>query len=117
METVSFFDRLFGRSGQKSEARVSDDNALYYFVRCDKCAEVIRLRLDRRNDFEQLFDENGSDAIVGYRVRKELMGSGNCFKMMQAEITFDRNHRESGKTIRGGTFVTQDEYDDSRKSG
>ena len=111
---MSILDRLFGRSGPKREAPVSDQNAFYYFVRCEKCGEVIRVRLDRRSDFEQQFDESGGDAVVGYRVRKEVMGSGNCFKMMRVEVLFDRGYRETEKSVRGGTFVTKADYDQSK---
>jgi hypothetical protein len=113
---MSFLDRLFGRSGPKREAPVGDAHAFYYFVRCDKCGEVIRVRLDRRSSFEQQFSESGGDDVVGFRVRKEVMGSGNCFKMMSLEIGFDRGYHEAKKTVRGGTFVTKAEYDQSKAS-
>jgi hypothetical protein len=89
---MSILDKIFGRQsgGKKPETSPSDKWAVFYYVRCAKCGEVIRVRLDRRNDFEQQFDENGHDEVAGYRVHKEVMGSGNCFKMMALEIKFDR---------------------------
>jgi hypothetical protein len=113
---MSILDKIFGRQsgGKKPETSPSDKWAVFYYVRCAKCGEVIRVRLDRRNDFEQQFDENGHDEVAGYRVHKEVMGSGNCFKMMALEIKFDRGYREIEKSVRGGEFVTRENYEQSR---
>jgi hypothetical protein len=113
---MSILDKIFGRQsgGQKPETSPSDKFAVFYYVRCAKCGEVIRVRLDRRNDFEQQFDEKGHDEVAGYRVYKEVMGSGNCFKMMALELKFDRDYREREKSVRGGEFVTRQDYEQSR---
>lgn len=113
---MSILDRLFGRSGPKREKPVSEGFGFFYFLRCDKCGEIIRVRLDRRNDFEQQFSESGGDDPIGYRVRKDVMGGGNCFKMLQLEVQFDRSYREVEKSVRGGRFVSKEEYEQSKAS-
>jgi hypothetical protein len=45
-----------------------------------------------------------------YRLIKEIMDS-RCFRIMRAEIEYDRGRRELSRQIEGGTFVTKDEYD------
>jgi hypothetical protein len=106
---MSFLDRLFGRSGKK-ESPEGDQSAFYYYIRCNKCGEVIRVRIDRRWDLEQEFDEKGGDAVTGYAARKEVMGN-RCFQMLRLTVQFDRGYREVEKELHGGAFVGREEYE------
>jgi hypothetical protein len=55
--------------------------------------------------------EYGDDEEAsGYRLIKEIMDS-RCFRIMRAEIEYDRGRRELSRQIEGGTFVTKEEYD------
>jgi hypothetical protein len=106
---MSFLGRLFGRSGRGASPE-GDQHASYYYLRCNKCGEVIRVRIDRRWDLEQEFDEGGADAATGYAARKEVMGT-KCFQMLRLTVQFDRGYRESDKQLSGGTFVGREEYE------
>lgn len=108
---MSILGRLFGRGGgqKQDQTSTSDQHATYYFLRCDKCGEAIRVRIDRRWDLEQEF-EGAGDSVSGYVARKEVMGK-NCFKMMALTVHFDSSHRETEKEVRGGAFITKQEYD------
>ena len=107
---MSFLGRLFGRSSGQSASASGDENASYYYLKCNKCGEVIRIRIDRRWDLEQEFDEGGGDAVTGYVSRKEVMGT-KCFQMLRLTVQFDRGYRETEKQLSGGTFVGQEEYE------
>lgn len=106
---MSFLGRLFGRSGRGASPE-SDQYASYYYLRCNKCGEVIRVRIDRRWDLEQEFDEGGADAASGYAARKEVMGT-KCFQMLRLTVQFDRGYHEADKQLSGGTFVGREEYE------
>jgi hypothetical protein len=101
---MNFLKRLFGGGN----AAPVDDNALHLYVRCGRCSTPIHVRIDTRND---LMPEYGDDDDAsGYRLVKEIMDS-RCFRLIRAEITFDRRRREVERSIEGGTFITKEEYD------
>jgi hypothetical protein len=106
---MSFLDRLFGRG--KSSGAQSDQFGMLYYVKCKKCGEVLRLRLDRRWDLQQEFEGSG-DVVSGYLATKEVMGT-QCFNMMHVEIVFDTGHREKNREVRGGEFVSAEDYEAS----
>jgi hypothetical protein len=99
---MDFLRRLFG-----SSAKPSTDQALHLYVRCQRCGAPLHVRIDMRND---LAAEYGDDLIEGYRLIKEMMDA-TCFRLMRAEILFDRNQREIERTIEGGEFITREEYE------
>jgi hypothetical protein len=100
---MNLLRRLFGGSGAPAM-----DNAIHLYVRCNRCSAPVHVRVDARND---LVIEYGDDEDAsGYRLIKEIMDS-RCFRLMRAEIEYDRGRRELSRQIEGGTFVTKDEYD------
>jgi hypothetical protein len=94
--------RLFG--GRSA----SDDGAIHVYVKCNRCGAPVHVRVDPRNDLVSEYDE--SDDPSGYLLVKEIMDS-RCFRIMRAEITYDRSRREQERTIEGGTFITKEEYE------
>ncbi len=107
---MSFLGRLFGRSSGKGASPEGDQYASFYYLRCNRCGEVIRVRIDRRWDLEQEFDEGGGDAATGYAARKEVMGT-KCFQMLRLTVQYDRGYHETDKELSGGTFVGREEYE------
>lgn len=99
---MDFLRKLFS-GGNKA----STDDALHLYVRCARCGSPVHIRIDPRND---LSAEYGDDTVEGYRLIKEIMDS-KCFRLMRAELTFDRNRRELSRTIEGGEFITREEYE------
>jgi hypothetical protein len=106
---MSFLGRLFGRSG-RVDSSDGDQHAFLYYLRCARCGEVIRVRIDRRWDLEQEFDEGSGDAATGYAARKEVMGT-KCFQMLRLTVEYDRSYHEADKQLSGGTFVGREEYE------
>lgn len=99
---MNFLRRLFG--GQSSPP----DHALHLYVRCSRCGSPVHVRVHLLNDLAVEFGD--SEDVVGYQLRKEIMDS-RCFRLMYAELSFDRNRREQSRTIEGGEFITKDEYE------
>lgn len=95
---------LFGPKG-KSEA------AIYWvYARCNRCGEVLRSRVNLRNDPSIEYAEN--EAQNTYVCRKILSGDGSnlCFQKVEVLLRFDANHKLQDREIRGGTFIEAEEY-------
>lgn len=84
--------------------------AYWLYVQCDRCGEKIRSRVDLRNDLSVHYGETDRDTI--YFCRKTLMGSGRCFQQIEVELTFDGRRQLVERQIRGGRFITEEEYFD-----
>jgi hypothetical protein len=95
---------LFGRGGGGD----SGDKGIYYYVRCAKCGEKIRLRVDSANDLAQDYDDGG-DNPSGYSATKGVVGK-KCFRVISVTVKFDRSRRESSRSIDGGEFITAAEF-------
>jgi hypothetical protein len=112
---VSFLGRLLSSLVGKSGPGGSGvDNAFYYYVRCARCREVIRVRVDRANDLAAEFDGN-RDSPTGYTVSKGVVGK-KCFRTITLTVLYDGNRRESERSIDGGEFVTVAEYEADQTS-
>ena len=105
---MSIFKRLFGGLFGGG-APAADGNAFWLYVRCAACGEAIRVRVNREHDLSPEFDE-GSDVPSAYQLRKEIVGR-NCFRRIQVDMTFDRQKRPAEQEIRGGSFITREEYE------
>ena len=95
---------LFGGGGSSR----SSDNAIYYYVKCSRCEEKIRVRIDRGNDLAQEYDDGG-DNPSGYAATKGIVGK-KCFRVIHVSVKFDRSRRESSRSIEGGDFITEEEF-------
>jgi hypothetical protein len=100
---MDFLRRLFG--GQPSAPA---DNALHVYVRCSRCGAPVHVRVHLLNDLAVEYDDN--ENVAGYRLRKEIMDA-RCFRLIYADLQFDRNRRERGRTIEGGEFISAEEYE------
>ena len=98
------FGGLFGKSGGDDPS----DRGMYYYVRCAKCGEAIRVRVDRSNDLAQEF-EDGGDHPSGYVATKGVVGK-KCFRTISVTIKFDGARRETSRSIDGGDFISAEEY-------
>ena len=100
---MDFLRRLFGGGTTKPA-----DEAIQLYVRCSRCRSVVQVRVHPYNDLAVEYDER--EDVAGYRLRKEIMDS-RCFRLMYAELAFDRNRRELSRTIEGGEFITREEFE------
>lgn len=88
--------KLFGQGKQQ------DDFVLWVPVKCNRCGEIIRTRINLRND---LSIEYGDETT--YFCRKIVIGEQMCFQQIEVELTFDANRNLTGRKIKGGTFVEE----------
>jgi hypothetical protein len=101
---MNFLRRLFGGRGQGASP---DNNVLHLYVRCQRCGAPVHVRVHLYNDLAVEYDEN--ENVSGYRLHKEMMDS-RCFRLIYADVRFDRNRRELERSIEGGEFVSEEEY-------
>jgi hypothetical protein len=86
----------------------ADRGALYLYVRCNRCGDVVRVRVNMANELGQEFAEG--DGVAGYVLRKGVVDT-KCFRPIQVKLTFDGRRRETGREIEGGQFVTREEFE------
>ena len=80
-----------------------DRSGYWITVRCDRCTEVIRCRIDLYN--EPSLDYRDDKPV--YFLRKVLMGERRCFQQVEVLLTFDENHNLIDRQVTGGTFVEE----------
>jgi hypothetical protein len=91
--------------GQRSGGK---DDGIYFYVRCDRCREKVRVRLNPHSELQQEFGDSGQDS--GYSVRKMVVDQ-RCFRPIEVRMRFDASRHEQSREIEGGTFLTQQEYE------
>lgn len=95
---------LFSPSQAQGEGDV-----FWLHVRCDRCGEVIRNRVNLANEPSATgYDERGQP--TGYRLRKTLIGSRRCYQPIEVTLTLDANRRIVEREIQGGQFATAEDY-------
>lgn len=111
---MSFIEKLqkfFGGSERKSggsPASGGDPNGIWFYFRCKKCGTPVRVRVDRRSDL------NPEDGPAAYVVRKDVMDS-KCFQLIKAEMWLDTTYTVVQADIRGGTLISEEEYQAATK--
>ena len=102
---MGFFKKL----ASLVSATPTDMETLGLYVRCDQCGEAIRTHIHLRHDLSPLYGEGGQGGA--YLVRKTLTGSKRCFQPIEVELTFDADRKVIAREIRGGQFITEEEYE------
>lgn len=87
---------MFGGGNQAAE------EDYWLSVRCRRCGEIIKTRLDLRNAL------NPREDGAGYITRKTLVGSQLCFQRIEVTLYFDENRRLIDQEIEHGEFVSTD---------
>lgn len=95
---------------------IHDKGSLYVYVKCDRCQEVIPVRLSLKDEVQENYDKS-KDKASEYYVRKEVSGSGSnrCFARIGIYLEFDSQYRVTGVDIKGGSFVSKQDYEASIK--
>jgi hypothetical protein len=94
---MNFLKTLFGGGG------AAQDDALYMYVQPKMCKEIVKVRIDLKN---QLSREDDGD---GYFVRKTARGQ-RCPFAAEMLIRFDARKTIIERTIEDGAFVTEEDY-------
>ena len=107
---MGWLQRLFGRA-ERSGGRERDLHGLYLFVRCNRCGEVVRVRVNTSNELSEQMADDDSDRVIGFAAEKGVVGNNfMCGQTMRVYLTFDRNRRMTEKRVEGGAFITEEEF-------
>ena len=87
----------------------ADDRSAYWvYVQCNDCGEKLHTRINLYNDLSVRYAE--SEKETTYFCRKTLIGSEQCFRPIEVEMTFDEQRNLIDKKIDGGQFISEEEY-------
>jgi hypothetical protein len=92
---MNIFSRLFRREPLK-------DRNFYYTVKCNRCGEEIKVRMDRMNEPSPEYDEKGR--VSHYIYRKDVIGQ-KCFNLIQVEFVLNLNFEIISSTVTGGKLI------------
>ena len=107
---MSFLQRV--RSLIGTRPTTADAYALVFYVRCNRCGEVIHVRADRRWDLLQELGEG----VTGYSLHKDVRGT-RCNALMHMLIRFDGSYKITHQEVDGGRFVSRAEFESERRAG
>lgn len=94
---------IFSGSGNPAK-----DEGYWIYIRCRRCGEVIKTRLDLSNNLSQ--SDGG-----GYSVTKTLVGNRLCFERIEVTLTFDESRRLIERDISRGDFISAAEFEAAQK--
>jgi hypothetical protein len=80
-----------------------DEVGYWVAVRCNRCGETLRARVNLHNDLSIEYGEG--DRETTYFCRKILIGDKLCFQRVEVELTFDAQRRLIDRKITGGSFL------------
>lgn len=101
---MGFLKRLFG-DGEKDKKKNSeyvDTRGVYFYVRCNNCGTITRVRADKEYD---LIRESG-----GYVWHKTVVDN-RCFRPMQTVVHLDDSYAVTSADIAGGAYVSEADYE------
>jgi hypothetical protein len=101
MGILKKLSQIFSPSGHEEQ------RAYWLFVQCERCGEKIKARVDLFNDLSPIYEEAG----VTYFCRKVLIGQARCYQKIEVEMTFDEKRRLTGREIKGGSFISEGEFE------
>ena len=107
---MNFLKQLAGMFSPKPGVS-GGDPGLYYYVKCLRCGEVIRFRINPMNDLSLT---DGGD----YYVRKVIVGR-RCYNRIEAQLTYSAGSNANRKLINsevsGGELVDKQAFEEDER--
>lgn len=99
---------LFKKISDYFNSADSVDQAGYWvYLRCNKCDELLRVRINLNNDLSIIYDDPRG---LIYFTRKTIVGNRGCFQRIGIELTFNHKRKLIDRQISGGDFIERDEF-------
>lgn len=86
-------------------SRTTEQDLYSVVVKCKRCGEIIRTRVNLNNDLSVEYGPSGSPSE--YLCRKVLMGEGRCYQQVEVRLVFSPGRKLLSKEISGGEFVEE----------
>ncbi len=83
-----------------------DSDILSYEIKCAKCGEKIKIRINPKTDLSRVFEESAPES-ASYVLKKEALGN-NCQNIMNITCYYDLSYGEISREISSGKFVDKD---------
>ncbi len=80
-----------------------DSGTLSYDIKCAKCGEKIKVRINPKTDLSHVFEESAPES-ASYVLKKEALGN-NCQNIMNIICYYDSSYVEISREISSGKFV------------
>ena len=103
---MSFLKKIASALSPKG---TDEGEVLWVYVRCHKCGETLKTRLDLRHNLTPNYSAEGR--VASYSSRKVLIGSQRCFEPIEVKLAFDPQYRLTSREIAGGQFISREEYE------
>jgi hypothetical protein len=103
------FLKKFSSLFASPSSSLDESGATWLYVRCNRCGEKLRTRVNTRTELSPEF--GNSDLATSFHCRKVLIGEKRCYQQIELNLNFDNKYRLIDKQISGGTFITQEEYE------
>lgn len=112
---MGFLAKLFGNltkntaKGKSGYTTLEGRHGLWFYVRCDKCAEKIPVRVRTTSEVQR---REGPEADLGpgqYFVQKTIVGS-RCYQRIEAAIEFDARYNVVEASVKHGKLITHQEF-------
>jgi hypothetical protein len=97
---MGFLKKLFG-GGDKKPSEYVDTRGVYFYVRCDNCGTIVKLRADKEYDLSRQED--------GFIWHKTIVDN-SCFRSIPTVVILDGNYDVVSAEISGGEYVTEEAY-------
>lgn len=97
---MGFLKKLFGGQDKKPSEYV-DTRGVYFYVQCDNCGTIVKLRADKEYDLER----TGS----GYEWHKTVVDS-RCFRRIPTTVILNADFEVVDAEISGGKYVSEEDY-------
>lgn len=98
---MGFLKRLFGGGGQQPSGQYVDKQGIYFYVQCDHCGSVVRLRADKQHDLQ---NNDGS-----FTWHKTIVDS-RCFRRMQTVVQLNSSYEMVSAELEGGKYISEADY-------
>lgn len=103
---MSFLKKIASALSPKG---AEEGKVLWVYVRCGKCDEKIKTRLDLSHDLTPNYSDEGR--VTDYFSCKVLIGSRGCFEPIEVKLAFDPQRRMTSRESTGGQFIGREEYE------
>jgi hypothetical protein len=116
-------DALKSMLGLGGGAGRSADGGIYRYVRCDRCQDVVRVRINMASEVSEISDEPEDDGDVlrpsnpnAKRMVTKGVVDSKCFRPMRLTILFDGRRNEIESSVEGGELVDEAAWEAARAS-
>ena len=96
-----------------SSPSIVDDAGYWVYVRCNKCHEPLKSRVNLHHDLSVDYDGPQGQS---YFTHKTIVWKSGCFQRIEIELTFNHKRKLINREISGGRFIDKDEFLASREN-